>query len=278
VTLPGAFDPAKAAPWLAQLWQRLGFSPTDRSTWKKERTHLPSVSREHSSTFAPAAWGAICELLGGAGRVDSSTGHWSDAFIVNLGVPGSDPDPSGKNEGHNCWDWHVDGDFFTHFLDSGEQALLVVPLFSDIVPGGGGTMVAPESIGIVARYLADHPEGVSPAFGGDRWFIEQAKKCQRFVELTGKAGDVVLLHPFMLHSATRNYLRTPRVITNPRVGMKRPFAYGRDGSEVSLVERKTLMELGVERLDWRATGQRKFITPQRMMKKKPEVPRKVSFV
>lgn len=27
---------------------------------------------------------------------------------------------------------------------------------------GGGTFIAPDSIGVVARYLAQHPEGVLP--------------------------------------------------------------------------------------------------------------------
>jgi len=268
VHLPGVFDPAKAGPWLSMLWPRLGYSAEDRSTWSKERIHLPAIAREHASTFAPAAWGAICELLGGEDRIDDTTGAWSDAFIVNLGVPGTAP-TTGTNDGRKLWDWHVDGDFFVHFLDSREQGLLVVPLFSDIVEGAGGTMIAPESIGVIARYLRDHPEGVQPAFGGGRWFIEQAHTCKEFVEVTGKAGDVVLMHPFMLHSASRNFLRTPRVITNPRVGLKRPFTYGKDGSALSLVERKTLLELGVhgEKLEWEITGERKGIVPERERKK-----------
>ena len=49
--------------------------------------------------------------------------------------------------------WHVDGDFFVHFLDSPEQGLLVIPIFTDIEEDGGGTMVAPEGIGKVAKWL-----------------------------------------------------------------------------------------------------------------------------
>lgn len=266
--LPGAFDPTKAAPWLSTLWPRLGYSSSDRSTWSNERIHLQGTTHEHASTFAPLAWGAICDLLGGEDRIDTSTGGWSDAFIVNLGVPGAET-MEGTNDGRQLWGWHVDGDFFVHFLDSREQGLLVVPLFSDIVRGGGGTVVAPESIGLIAKYLHAHPEGVQPAFGGGKWFIEQAHSCSEFMEVTGKAGDVVLMHPFMLHSASRNFLRIPRVITNPRVGLKRPFMYGRDGSNLSLIERKTLLELGVqgERLEWEITGERKGIVPERERKK-----------
>ena len=59
-------------------------------------------------------------------------------------------------------------------------------------------------------------------------------------------GDVVLLHPLMLHSASKNHLRVPRVITNPPVALKAPFQFARnDPDEYSLVELKTLKALGL---------------------------------
>jgi hypothetical protein len=39
--------------------------------------------------------------------------------------------------------------------------------------------------------------------------------CADFVELTGERGDVVLMHPFMLHTVSGNPSGRPRVITNP---------------------------------------------------------------
>jgi len=39
------------------------------------------------SDFAPKAWAAMCELLGGEGRISESMRHWNDGFIVNLGLP-----------------------------------------------------------------------------------------------------------------------------------------------------------------------------------------------
>ena len=39
--------------------------------------------------------------------------------------------------------------------------------------------------------------------------------CEDFVELTGERGDVVLMHPFMLHTVSGNPSGRPRVITNP---------------------------------------------------------------
>jgi hypothetical protein len=40
-----------------------------------------------------------------------------------------------------------------HYLDSPEQALLVIPLWSDIVERGGGTVVCSDGIRYIARHL-----------------------------------------------------------------------------------------------------------------------------
>jgi hypothetical protein len=71
-------------------------------------------------------------------------------MILNLG--------SSENKGKSVHPkeltgWHVDRDFFRHFLDSPEQGLLVIPLFSDIDFNGRGTFIAPESVGKIATHL-----------------------------------------------------------------------------------------------------------------------------
>lgn len=84
--------------------------------------------------------------------------------------------------------------------------------------------------------------------------------------MTGEIGDVVLLHPLMMHSASKNYLRIPRVITNPPVSLKEPFNFARESTnEYSLVERKTLKALGVERLEFKPTTERRRIVPKRVL-------------
>lgn len=150
VRVPDCFSREKAAEWTADVWTRLGFSHDDKSTWVTECTHMPEHKEEAVKTFAPKAWAAICELLGGESRVAQDSATWNDAFIVNLGteeMAGKWPNPQ-ELEG-----WHVDGDFFVHFLDSPEQGLLVIPLFSDIKVHGGGTMVCSDAIKGIATHL-----------------------------------------------------------------------------------------------------------------------------
>jgi hypothetical protein len=60
-----------------------------------------------------------------------------------------------------------------------------------MLPKGGGTFVAADSVPVVARFLAGHPEGVLP---GEFDYAGLIGQCRDFVEMTGQAGDVVLLH------------------------------------------------------------------------------------
>ncbi|KAH9949865.1 hypothetical protein B0H21DRAFT_706795 [Amylocystis lapponica] len=66
------------------------------------------------------------------------------------------------------------------------------------------------------------------------------------------------MHSFMLHSASKNHLREPRVITNPPVSLKAPFNFTRENpDDYSLVELKTLRALGVDYFPFRPTTERR---------------------
>lgn len=275
--LHNCFSQAQVEKLTESLWTRLDMSPADKSTWHTERIHMPSHNTFLANEFAPKAWDAICDLLGGEDRIAEWNQTWNDGFIVNLGTP----EGEGKDiSGHELPGWHVDGDFFVHYLDSPEQGLLVIPLFTDIKPGGGGTFICPDAIPVMAKHLYDHPEGVSPhmipraqnpSMDSEKslgFFSDVARSVPEdaFVEATGKVGDVYLLHPLMLHSASNNKLRQLRVITNPPVSLKKPFIFDRkDRSHYSLVERKTLAALGKDRLEgWKIAHARDKIVPERV--------------
>lgn len=235
---------------------------------------MPSHSTFSAEDFAPRAWAAICELLGGEDKINlERSKQWKDSLIVNLGSPeyeGKDVKPQ------DLENWHVDGDFFIHYLDSPEQALLVIPLFTDIKPGGGGTIICPEAIPKMAKHLHDHPEGVCPLMWPrghaefkkerDRQFnLETAKSCTNFVEATGEVGDVYLLHPLMLHTPSTNPLRHLRIITNPPISIREPFKFHRLDGNYSLVEQATLRALGKESLpDWKIAQAREEVIPARV--------------
>jgi len=87
IKVPQCFTKEQAAGFTSKLWTRLGMSATDKSTWTIERTNMPWHGSVLVSDFAPKAWAAMCELLGGEERISESMRHWNDGFIVNLGLP-----------------------------------------------------------------------------------------------------------------------------------------------------------------------------------------------
>jgi hypothetical protein len=263
VVIDGCLDRGMAKEWTDRAWKRLGYDPSDSSTWQKDIVWMNRETVAPVKEISQKAWNAICDAAGGEGRIDRQTMgiesqhfttinsfEWSDAFIVNLrrGAGQAWVPPSPTSGG-----WHKDGSYFRHFLDSREQSLLTVLLWSDVSPQGGGTFLAPDSIGVVARYLADHPEGVEPdGFSG---LINQ---CREFVEVTGPVGTFAILHPFMLHASSNNHSGKVRFMTNPPVILKDHMNLNRaDPSEFSLLERTTLHALGVEKLDFRPTVPRR---------------------
>ena len=60
-------------------------------------------------------------------------------------------------------------------------------------------------------------------------------------------------------------MRAVRIITNPPVSLREPMRFDREDGEYSLVERKTLMELGKERWKgWKIVGKRERLVPERV--------------
>ena len=263
VTIKGTLDRGLAKKWTDEAYGRLGYDPVDRSTWKKDivwmdRNHIAPIK-----DISPRAWAALCDVCGGEDRIETkvmeiesqhfttiNATEWSDAFIVNFRRGADKPwmKPSAEAGG-----WHKDGSFFRHFLDSREQALLTIVYWSDVGHKGGGTFIAPDSIAVVARYLADHPEGVDPSTD----FGALIGQCKEFVEVTGEVGDFTILHPFMLHASSNNHSPNVRFMTNPPVVLKDPMNLNReDPADFSLIELATLHGLGVDRYDFRPTAPR----------------------
>jgi hypothetical protein len=252
------FSPEAATEYTETIWTRLGYDRDDRSTWMEPAIHMPGHRHVDIKEFAPKAWSAVCDLLGDEERI-AQPYNWSDGFIVNLWQGADRPWSPASPQSPG---WHKDGDFFRHFLDSPEQGLLTLVLWSDVRHQGGATFVAADSVGPVARFLAEHPEGVLPHGFPIPELIGQ---CTDFVEATGRVGDVFLLHPYILHAKAQNTLRLPRFITNPPVTLAEPMRFDRpDPGEYSLVERAVLRALGVDRYAFTPTAPREEVVPERV--------------
>src|ERR687895_898571 len=259
VVIRDCFSRQAAEEYTQTVWTRLGYAAADPSSWTEPSVHMPTHREIDVKTFAPKAWDAVCDLVGGEERVAPYT--WGDGFIVNLWQGADRPwaPASPRSPG-----WQKDGDFFRHFLDSPEQGLLTLVLWSDVERQGGATFVATGSVGPVARFLAARPEGVPP---NEFPVGELVGQCTEFVEATGRVGDVFLLHPYLLHAKSQNVLRRPRLITNPPVHLTEPMRFDRpDPADFSLVERAVLRGLGVASYEFRPTAQREEIVPERVLR------------
>ena len=204
---------------------------------------------------APRALGGQADAVGGRARLPGSGTNlaWRDAAIGNLCVPDGPAwaPPSARQRG-----WHKDGWHFRHFLNSPEQGLLTVPVYSEIRARSGGTFIATDSIRPVAALLARYPAGLHPdGVQGAGYLIPGLiEQCSQFEELTGNPGDMILLHPYILHRVSVNPSPRPRFIANMALVLKEPMRFDRPpGETYSLVELAVLHALQQDAFDFRAT-------------------------
>jgi tetratricopeptide (TPR) repeat protein len=252
LTLRGAFDPELARRWREDGLRRLreeperwvrgyatkiaddpsrslvNFSPDDPTTWTWPRIELLGPESLVIQEFAPAAWTAICQLLGGAERVQ--TRSWAQYLLLNLcdGQEGDDGLPAPDDAG-----WHIDDPSPVTRLDQIRNGLVCIALFDRLLPTSGNTWLALDSVALVARELAAHPEGID--FVNERG-RRIPSRCARFHEVTGEAGDILFLHPLMMHTASSNSSGRIRWMANPMVYLQQPLDPFRPADQLSLVE------------------------------------------
>ncbi|MBT2657171.1 phytanoyl-CoA dioxygenase family protein [Bacillus sp. ISL-18] len=246
VKVPQAFERKAALKAQDYLWKQLekrGVERLDRTTWTEPMLRLNENydTEEFRLCDSERLSDAIEDLVG--------TGRW-----VGRGIPNRwGWWPVNFSEGsHLEWDvptngWHWDGIHFKHHVDSPDQGLLCLCVFSDIGPRGGGTLVAEGSHKVIARYLAEQQNGVTLEDGiqavnkAHQWFgkltgqegtnfssskdttrvdyfMNQTVKVDevnlRVVETTAEAGDVYLCHPFLYHASSQNHSGIPRFMCN----------------------------------------------------------------
>jgi len=301
VVIKGAFSKKIAEDIVACSWRELedrGIMQDDPETWKRDpyaRTGGPpglgimagrgdkeaaAEMREIRTRYglppkspllrdvAPRALGAQLDCVGGPDRVENlDETRLSDSVAVNLcsedGDLGEDGWRSPRTPG-----WHKDGWHFRHFLDTPQQGLLLAFFYDDILPDSGGTQICVDSIGVVARLLARYPEGIHPDTVQDYIKPYMVRECSQFVELTGEAGDMAIMHPYMVHRVAGNPSGRARFAQFPSIKLSQPMQFRRDDpSNCSLIELIVLKELGrLTRFDFAtdedyATYPREDITP-----------------
>lgn len=130
---------------------------------------------------------------------------------------------------------HVDGNNFHHRVDSPEQGLVCLDVLTDVAPEGAGTAVREGSHRVVARILADHePDGLEHVHL--RELANLASGHLPIREITARAGDVVVLHPHLLHGSSRHLGPAIRAVGNRCIPLREPLCYRRADRDYSPVE------------------------------------------
>ena len=242
--------------WRTESWERAGLDPNDPDSWPTHAKVLPATEHVSVKTFAPRVYEGICRIMGGEDKLKDQDYKWGNNFLMNYATGSQHPWVPCSAESPPDINWHVDGSWFRHYLDSPEQGILGVVLFSDMESQAGCTCFAPDSIKPIAEHLRRHPEGLGPnEFDWD----DLIHQCSDFRECIGKAGDVVLLHPFIMHRGSQNLKRKPRFMENIVTSFAEPLNYNRADGNYNAIEQVVLNALGVDHLDFKITGEREFI-------------------
>jgi hypothetical protein len=144
--------------------------------------------------------------------------------------------------------WHIDGSFdgpdgsYWVNVRSKRRGLLVLLLLTDVDERSAPTRILKGSHLDVPRVLAPAGEdGLSFGHVAPRLPVSTFGRKQ--VLAAGKAGDVYICHPFLVHAASWPHRGAhARMIAQPGVGIPEPFAL-REGVGVCPVEAAILLGL-----------------------------------
>ena len=235
VRIEGAFSSQAAAAMRDVVWRALaavGIQRDEPTTWRKERPdhlqHLKSdpVFRAVGSDLTLAA---IDEVL--AGQAWRRPPDWGAFFLLF---------PTGRPWNIPADGWHVDADYTSPL--SPPRGVKVHAMFGDVAPRSGGMMIISGSHRLVHRWFRDHPPRTHARAAELRRSVqrhpyvrdlctdgEAAARIERFheaveevdgiplqvLENTASAGDVILMHPLLLHAPPTTHLgRGPRFLLN----------------------------------------------------------------
>lgn len=213
--------------------------PRDATTWSAPVVRLNCPD---GPAFAAAGMSAalheMYDALLGAGR-----------WIPRDGVGGTIPVRFPSTQDPGDAGWHIDGSYdvggqWWVNVRSRGRGLLALFLFTDVGDADAPTELLIGSHLDVPPVLA--PFGDRGVFFGD---VSQRLPAATFQRLraraTGRAGDVFLCHPFLVHRATWPHRGAgPRMIAQPSIPQHQPFAL-RNGNDVCAVERSILRGLSL---------------------------------
>jgi ectoine hydroxylase-related dioxygenase (phytanoyl-CoA dioxygenase family) len=233
VVLERAVDADAAESMHEGIWALLderGVRRTDRATWPQGPvSNLRAIRRGDDRPAASAPLAAVLDGLFGTGEWKPPK-HWGQA-MVTFPEPGPWAPPRDQ--------WHVDHPFW--FPPDEVYGVNVFLFVDEVEEHGGGTLALEGSPMLVRRFvtgLSDptaRPKTLTRGFRAEhQWLattpieelmvegVDVDGTRARVVELTGAPGDAVVCHPWLMHSASPNVTRRPRMMRTSRIYRRDP--------------------------------------------------------
>jgi len=213
VRVPGAFGADDAAAMREVTWralERAGIRRDDPTTWAKERPdHLQHLKADpvFRAVGTERTIAAIDEAL--EGQPWPRPRDWGAFFLV---FPTPDRPWSLATTG-----WHLDAPYDGPLRPP--KGLKVHAMFGDVEPRAGGMNIIDGSHRVVHDWFAAHPMPPgTPAAKMRKALLTGAAAAlaeRPVLENTAEAGDVILMHPLLLHAPPAAHLGTkPRFLLN----------------------------------------------------------------
>lgn len=236
--VPQVFSPTLAEQIVPMVWTELGLDPHNQSDWHQPMVILEKVieSSPVPQMYTDRYLGTIDDLCGpGRWRSTQGAGWWPILFPGFAGSPWQPP-KSG---------WHMDGTLAHNHLGAPGRGLIGLELFTLIEPADGGTMIRVGSHRDTVRILwASEPEGLNGIDLENK--VTAASDHRPVHEMTGRPGDVLLMHPYTVHAASANTGSRVRILSNKPIWLHAPMDLSRtDINSYSPVERAVVEALPV---------------------------------
>jgi phytanoyl-CoA dioxygenase PhyH len=204
------------------IWSELekdGVRRDDPGTWTKPvvRIACPEGGPFVAAGTQPVLWEAFDQLIGDDGR------WWR-----REGVGGTIPVRFPSTEDPGDAGWHIESSYDKDggpavSIRSRQRGLLALYLFTDVDEAGAPTRIRPGSHVAAARVLAPAGDDGMPWLEAAQGAVTATENLPTALA-TGKAGDVFLCHPFLVHAASWPHTGAlPKIMAQPGVALHDQF-------------------------------------------------------
>ena len=220
--LRGIFDRRLAQSVVPLVWNEMTELVDEPFTWTQPIRIVEKVlgSLPIDEILTERYCGSLDDLCGsGKWETNRGVGYWVNIF----------PQAPASHLPCRPLDFHIDTKTSAD-PNAANLGLVAVEFFSDVEIGGGGTGIRVGSHRYVARIAADTGFQANDDEVGLRALGPTAHL--PVVQVTARAGDVLLMHPFTLHGSSSNITKQVRIAANRPISLFEPMNFCRPDSNM----------------------------------------------